>query len=39
VDPRWGQAGSRPQRWDRLADIVAGAIDVKAIGALVGRAL
>jgi adenosylcobyric acid synthase len=39
VDARWGQAGSRPHRWDRLADIVAGAVDVKAIGALVGRAL
>ena len=38
-DPRWGQADARPRRWDRLADIVGGALDVKAIGALVGRGL
>jgi hypothetical protein len=30
--------GSRRDRWDRLADIVAGALDVKAIGRLVGVA-
>ncbi len=37
--PRWGEAGSRPRRWDRLADIVAGAVDLKTLGTLVGRAL
>jgi adenosylcobyric acid synthase len=39
ADPRWGEAGARPRRWDRLADIVGGALDVKAIGALIGRGL
>jgi adenosylcobyric acid synthase len=38
-DPCWGEADARPRRWDRLADIVGGALDVKAIGALVGRGL
>jgi adenosylcobyric acid synthase len=37
--PGWGAAGARPLRWDRLADVVAGSIDVKAISRLVGRAL
>ncbi len=37
--PGWGEAGARPRRWDRLADVVAGSIDVKAISRLVGRAL
>jgi adenosylcobyric acid synthase len=37
--PRWGEAGSRPQRWERLADLVAGAVDVTTLGSLVGRAL
>ena len=39
ADPRWGEADARPRRWDRLADIVGGALDVKAIGALIGRGL
>jgi adenosylcobyric acid synthase len=39
VDPTWGAAGSRAARWDRLADVVAASLDVKAIGRLVGRAL
>src|SRR5205823_349204 len=33
----WGSAAPRLARWDRLADIVAGALDVAAIGKLVGR--
>jgi adenosylcobyric acid synthase len=37
--PAWGEAGARAGRWDRLADIVAGSLDVEAIGRLVGRAL
>ena len=37
--PAWGSAAPRLARWDRLADIVAGALDVKAVGRLVGRAL
>ena len=37
--PEWGEMGSRRDRWDRLADVVAGALDVKAIGRLVGVAL
>jgi len=37
--PGWGAAGARPRRWDRLADVVAASIDVKAISRLVGRAL
>ena len=37
--PDWGEMGSRRDRWDRLADVVAGALDVKAIGRLVGVAL
>jgi adenosylcobyric acid synthase len=36
--PEWGEMGSRRDRWDRLADIVAGALDIKAIGRLVGVA-
>jgi adenosylcobyric acid synthase len=39
ADPTWGAAGSRAGRWDRLADVVAASLDVKAIGRLVGRAL
>jgi adenosylcobyric acid synthase len=35
----WGSAVPRLARWDRLADIVAGALDVAAIGKLVGRPL
>jgi cobyric acid synthase len=35
----WGTADVRTSRWDRLADIVAGAIDVAAVGKLVGRRL
>jgi adenosylcobyric acid synthase len=35
----WGEAGARPRRWDRLADVVAGSLDVKAIGRLVDRAI
>ena len=37
--PEWGSAASRVTRWDRLADIVAGALDVRAVGKLVGRPL
>ena len=37
--PGWGAAGVRPRRWDRLADVVAGSLDVEAISRLVGRAL
>ena len=37
--PEWGDSGSRGGRWDRLADIVAGSVDVQAIGKLVGRPL
>ena len=35
----WGAPDARASRWDRLADIVAGAIDVAAVGRLVGRRL
>jgi adenosylcobyric acid synthase len=35
----WGTAEARTSRWDRLADIVAGAIDVAAVGKLVRRRL
>jgi len=35
----WGSAAPRLARWDRLADIVGGALDVAAIGKLVGRPL
>ena len=35
----WGSAAPRLARWDRLADIVANALDLKAVGGLVGRAL
>ena len=37
--PGWGAAGARPRRWDRLADVAAASIDIKAISRLVGRAL
>jgi adenosylcobyric acid synthase len=37
--PEWGESGSRGARWDRLADIVARTVDVKAVGELVGRPL
>ena len=39
ADPRWGEAGSRQARWDRLADVVGAALDLETIAALVGRAL
>jgi adenosylcobyric acid synthase len=35
--PQWGSAAPRLARWDRLADIVAGALDVAAVGKLVGH--
>jgi adenosylcobyric acid synthase len=35
----WGRAGLRGARWDRLADIVAGSVDVPAVGTLIGRPL
>ena len=37
--PEWGADGARSVRWDRLADIVAGALDLKAIGRLVDLSL
>jgi adenosylcobyric acid synthase len=37
--PEWGATGSSGERWDRLADIVAGALDLKAVGRLVGISL
>ena len=37
--PEWGESGACGARWDRLADIVAAAVDVRAIGKLVGRPL
>jgi hypothetical protein len=37
--PGWGSTAPRLARWDRLADIVGGALDVAAIGKLVGRPL
>jgi adenosylcobyric acid synthase len=37
--PEWGTGGSPAERWDRLADIVAGALDLKAVGRLVGVSL
>jgi adenosylcobyric acid synthase len=37
--PGWGAGGARSDRWDRLADIVAGALDLKAVGRLVGVSL
>jgi adenosylcobyric acid synthase len=39
ADPRWGADDARPNRWDRLADAVGPTLDLKAIGALVGRAV
>src|SRR5262249_56532844 len=38
-DPRWGAPSSAAERYDRLADIVAAACDVAAIGKLVGLRL
>jgi len=35
-DPRWGHGESTTARYDRLADAVAAAVDLKAISALVG---
>jgi adenosylcobyric acid synthase len=35
-DPRWGQARGASARYDRLADIVADAVDVAAVATLVG---
>jgi adenosylcobyric acid synthase len=35
-DTRWGAASSATARYDRLADVVAGACDLAAIGKLVG---
>jgi adenosylcobyric acid synthase len=35
-DDRWGAGEAAIDRYDRLADIVAGAVDVRAIGKLVG---
>jgi adenosylcobyric acid synthase len=37
--PEWGAPAARGARWDRLADVVARAVDVRAVGALVGRSL
>ena len=37
--PEWGDGGLQRGRWDRLADIVAAALDVKAVGQLVGVSL
>ena len=37
--PEWGTPAPRLARWDRLADLVAAAVDVKAVGRLVGRPL
>jgi adenosylcobyric acid synthase len=37
--PEWGEPGGRAARWDRLADVVAAALDLRAVGALVGRTL
>ena len=37
--PEWGHEDAARGRWDRLADIVAGALDVKTVGRLVGIAL
>jgi len=31
--------GKSPRRWDRLADVVDGSLDVEATSRLVGRAL
>ncbi|HEY3186659.1 MAG TPA: cobyric acid synthase [Solirubrobacteraceae bacterium] len=38
VHPAWGENRPRGWRWDRLADIVAASLDMKAIGRLVGGA-
>jgi adenosylcobyric acid synthase len=35
----WGAAGTRAERWDRLADVVAASLDLAAVGRLVGRTL
>jgi len=37
--PGWGSAAPHLARWDRLADIVAGAVDLAAVAKLVGRTL
>ena len=37
--PGWGSATPRAAHWDRLADVVGGALDLAAIGKLVGRPL
>ena len=37
--PAWGSATPRMARWDRLADVIAAAIDVAAVGKLIGRPL
>jgi len=39
ADPRWGTSPSAAERYDRLADIVAAACDLSAIGKLVGVAI
>ncbi|OLD96523.1 MAG: cobyric acid synthase CobQ [Candidatus Rokubacteria bacterium 13_1_20CM_4_68_9] len=36
ADPRWGQRESATARYDRLADAVAAAVDLKTISALIG---
>jgi len=35
-DPRWGDGESATARYDRLADAVAAALDLKTIAALAG---
>ena len=37
--PGWGSATPRLARWDRLADVVAAAIDLAVVGKLIGRPL
>ena len=39
ADPRWGTSPSAAERYDRLADIVAAACDLSAIGKLAGVAI
>ena len=34
--PAWGATRPRSERWDRLADVVAGSVNLEAIGKLVG---
>lgn len=38
TNPGWGEGRPQGWRWDRLADIVAASLDIKAIGELVGSA-